>query len=508
MVKKCCVPRCKGNYKSTGVNVSIYRFPNEKYFPEEREKWIRAIPRPRSDYKITNNMGVCRAHWPPDMETKQYRGKIVPVNPPSVFPNIPESCVPTPEPKPRPTVASSSSVRNTVPDDYEKFIEADTLVLSEIQQKYSDDAGLIIYRDGSDSETILQSKSHVEGVCNYMIKIRDDYKFQTFHKGLSCTIFNQQMNVKKCKYWSTLDAIISQLRSKSDEHKHSILLEHLSVMGKKTVGKPVYTPEMICRAFEYFCTSRALYNRLRNDYHLPSVRTLTRITSKVSHIDEVNFLKSVFDRLEDSQRRCAILIDEVYIKAALTYHGGALFGKAVDCPEKLATSVLCIMIKCLYGGPEYVSKALPVSNLTHQFIIDQVAPLINAVETENGKVIAILSDGHSTNRKCFKKLSSPSKSWLKNDSETFLLYDYVHAVKCIRNNWLTEKTGQIQFEWQGKCYVAQWEHLKYLQKVESTSIIKISKLNEVSVSPKPIERQKVSTCLNVFNEKTSAALQT
>lgn len=46
-----------------------------------------------------------------------------------------------------------------------------------------------------------------------------------------------------------------------------------------------------------------------------------------------------------------------------------------------------------------------------------------------------------------------------------------------------------------------------LYELESKShITKLSKLNEVSVFPKPIERQKVFTCLNVFSEKTRSAI--
>ena len=35
----------------------------------------------------------------------------------------------------------------------------------------------------------------------------------------------------------------------------------------------------------------------------------------------------------------------------------------------------------------------------------------------------------------------------------------------------------------------------------------MSKLTDVAVSPKPIKRQKVSTCLKVFSEETSATLK-
>ena len=54
-----------------------------------------------------------------------------------------------------------------------------------------------------------------------------------------------------------------------------VLKEQVSAMGVVPVGHTIYSPEMIVRAFEYFSTSRSLYNQLRRDFKLPSTRTLT-----------------------------------------------------------------------------------------------------------------------------------------------------------------------------------------------------------------------------------------
>ena len=53
---------------------------------------------------------------------------------------------------------------------------------------------------------------------------------------------------------------------------------------------------------------------------------------------------------------------------------------------------------------------------------------------------------------------------------------------------------------------AKWEHIRKLQKLEADSLVKMSKLNYQSANPKPIERQKVQFCLNVFCEETKQAL--
>ena len=121
-------------------------------------------------------------------------------------------------------------------------------------------------------------------------------------------------------------------------------------MTSVVVGKPIHAPEVITRAFAYFATSKALYGKLTEGYQLPS--TLTRITSKFASQDDMKFLSNLLSKIENWQRRCIIMIDDVYIKSAHLYHGDTLFGKSVNHPDKLAKTMLAHMVKCLYGGPE------------------------------------------------------------------------------------------------------------------------------------------------------------
>ena len=89
----------------------------------------------------------------------------------------------------------------------------------------------------------------------------------------------------------------------------------------------------------------------------------------------------------------------------------------------------------------------------------------------------------------------------------FLLSDFVHIVKIIRNNWITEKTGELEFNYRGENYVAKWDQIRKLQKLDDGNLVKISKLTYRAANPKPIERQKVDTCLKVFCDETAHALK-
>ena len=67
----------------------------------------------------------------------------------------------------------------------------------------------------------------------------------------------------------------------------------------------------------------------------------------------------------------------------------------------------------IYGGPEFIYKVYPISNLTAKFLYDEWQSIVKAIESEQeNKVIAIIADGHRTNQKCFSTgaMGFPSRS--------------------------------------------------------------------------------------------------
>ena len=194
------------------------------------------------------------------------------------------------------------------------------------------------------------------------------------------------------------------------------------------------------RAFVYFSTSRALYHRLAHDYKLPSIQTLTRLTSKVSKLSNPAFINRIFSFLSQNQKECIILFDEVYVKKMMLYHAGTLFGKASNNPSVLANAVLGIMIDCMYGGPTFLSSMIPVCKLKADFLNAQVNETIECVNAAGGTVTALTCDDNRTNQKLFNSFPTEiDKPW-KTLNNCFLLFDYVHLIKSIRNNWV--QTGK------------------------------------------------------------------
>ena len=186
------------------------------------------------------------------------------------------------------------------------------------------------------------------GIPNYTIKIYTDLSYEAYFYGSHVIITSLSRNsIKKCKMWSALEEAIHYLRAKEMNHKFKVLIEQISITGiaKHHGNCSLYSSETIVRSFEYYACSRTLYRRLIQDYQLPGISVLQRITSTCRQLDNEKFIQSVFTKIDSRQNKCIILLDEIYIKPSLTYHGGQVFGKATDQPNKLAKTILSVMLK-------------------------------------------------------------------------------------------------------------------------------------------------------------------
>ena len=269
--------------------MSVYRFPNDS---DELKKWIQAIP--NANLTVTKNTVICELHWPENFETVKVRGgKLRPKNPPSVWSGIPLSQIPSTSAPERTTKRAFSAVRNIQADELTVFLATDkisysTLKKELLERKKQFQYPIISYL--ADDIVHIQSIKLHHGIPLFVIKIFQNLHFEAFHLGIRCSISTLSKNrVSTIDSWSIFDEHLRYLSSSNIDNKTEVILQHISSMKPKVVGHKIYTPEIIVRAFVYFAASRALYQRLRIDYQLPSVRTLTRITSKISQVDKKNF---------------------------------------------------------------------------------------------------------------------------------------------------------------------------------------------------------------------------
>ena len=92
------VVKCDGNYNKK-TKCRVFKLPKNEH---ERQSWINALP-PRKNFEIDPlKFLICERHWPKDIPKKTVpEGYTLPILPPSIFQNIPPSCLPTHKPEPR-----------------------------------------------------------------------------------------------------------------------------------------------------------------------------------------------------------------------------------------------------------------------------------------------------------------------------------------------------------------------------------------------------------------------
>lgn len=112
MVRKCSVIYCNGNYSKKDKR-TVYAFPKDA---SQLLKWKEAIPNMCCTSIVTEFMGVCKDHWPLDAPMISKSRYPSPGCPPSIFPDVPDSCLNNSQIKSRVTMNSITDIRERAED--------------------------------------------------------------------------------------------------------------------------------------------------------------------------------------------------------------------------------------------------------------------------------------------------------------------------------------------------------------------------------------------------------
>jgi len=481
----------------------IFSFPKTDV---DKENWKKACPNIFQSNET--NLYACEWHWPENYKSvspvkASHLCSRRPKDPPSVF-SVPGSFSRSSFLQPRNSL-SSSGQRGVLPDELDAFNEADVF-------KSFEDLKEFCCMEFSDINVISNEKMYViyDGNVEKMkfcIKIFSDLSFAIFLRGVKV---ESNLRVTIVRRRSQLIELVREIKQ-----KHADLLfesgqlisfndRQNELIVKKKFGRR-YTASDFSFALRIVSISRSTYLQLRSFIALPSIRLLQNTFKSASSIT----FESILAELTPMQRHIQLMIDEVYVKKSLRFSGGKIFGYAVDAPNELAKTILVVYAKCDYGGPSFVAAMKPVHRLTSSFQQQVVLNVIERIEQCGSTVTNCTFDGNAINTRMVSTLPNLLKPHVSsyNNHPIFWLYDPVHLFKCIRNNFLT--AGELEYSWPNEAKkVAKWDDLVQLQKRDSemSKSLRTSRLNEVSVKPPLIARQRVDLALRVFCPETAAAL--
>ena len=532
MVNRCGVARCNGNYSSEN-KVRVFKLPKCE---ADQQRWINALP-PRANFVIKpKTFYICERHWPPEAQFITTPGGFTrPVDPPSIFPNVPSSCLQTPKPPPRPPKDPNKNL-----DFFNKRDKIRSFAEFSPDKELKDDCKkrgqkLIISRTEDKFICIFMSDNFSECTGSIIVHNKptlcSPLVIEAFQSGIRLTTLSSILNpnnglAKYSQFFAVVNNVINGFHSLDNiAEKVASVLESaiqcavdypLDKMKKlqfitrqlQLLHSKHFRPSDYCFAVEIF--PRCSYEHLREFIILPSKRKLQSIFS-TTDIDKV--LTKTFQKLQVPQQKlCFLIVDEVKIRPTVAYAGGALSGMAANNPELKATAMLGVLMKCLHGGPSLMISVTPVCNLTAEFQYDVVLRNATVIEKCGGTVVGSITDNHKINQRysrSFNRIENemdPCQAIHPLDESRiwFLLFDPVHLLKCIRNNWITEKCRKLTFD---GVSIGNFEDVRAIYSKERESILKTTPLTYASVYPSQLQRQNVQHVLRVFNEKVIAALR-
>lgn len=307
----------------------------------------------------------------------------------------------------------------------------------------------------------------------------------------------------------------------SKEECCNFLAEQIRLLCAAAKGRR-YSIDMLIYAFNLYHKSPACYEEVKKVLILPSKHLIRDISSNF-RVDSGNvcqkYLKSKASLLQPNELKVNIQLDEIHIKSNIVYQNGKLLGCAENHNLKSANRIQCFMLSSIFSDNRDVVSLVPVQQMTSKYLCDLTRQVISNVTKAGYTIVSIISDNNVVNRKMFMSLSDSDHlvpyiiNPVNKIDKIFILFDSVHILKCIRNNWINLKNFKKTFTFPGfddnnivfRASFADLEHIYEMEK--SLTIKQAYRLTWKALHPHSIERQNVKLALRIFNESNVAALK-
>ena len=236
------------------------------------------------------------------------------------------------------------------------------------------------------------------------------------------------------------------------------------------------------------------------------------------------FLIKSTAKFTEQQRQLVLNIDEVYVQSDFSHKGGNIFGSSSSNVEVAAKTVLAFMVTSLFEKWSEIVRLYPLASTDAKEVFEMVTTVIADIEKCNLNVVVLCSDNLPLNQNLFKLFSRKHviersvPHPCDSNRPLFLIFDFVHIIKCIRNNWLNQHDAQcsfifpsfedtINFNLPAAVSRASFEDISNQYRLEHSSTLKQAyKLTAKVCWPTNLERQNVNLALAVFSESTNATL--
>lgn len=230
------------------------------------------------------------------------------------------------------------------------------------------------------------------------------------------------------------------------------------------------------------------------------------------------YLKQKCQNMNERERNVILMIDEIHVANKMAYKEGKLEGSASNSSLTEASTAQVFMISSILSKYKDVVAIIPMKNMNANMLHGMLLKVLKMLHTTGYSVICVISDNNRVNRNAFTMLCGDKlQPFIQNPfnvtEKIFFLFDSVHLVKCIRNNWLTQKDAEKTFlfpstENKQNMLRASFSLLRRLFHEEKSNLVKLApSLNLKALYPTSTEKQNVSLMLRIFNQTNVVALE-
>ncbi|XP_077489629.1 uncharacterized protein LOC144100614 [Amblyomma americanum] len=583
MPNKCCVPQCRGNYK-TGPKVHVFKFPQDKAL---QQSWIRAIP--RKNFVPSEHSRVCEHHFTDDDIVREASyvddatGRVTTAELshlrlrsgaiPSLFPGCPSYLSSTKtlreEPEAKRTRLEAASMQRGISESIQTFgnaEEADKITtlrdLASEDRSHKSQFWHVI--EASERLMLVHIIEDEAPWIKYSIVIKSDLSITLFFVKKPLTRLGPNLPIpsaarskreiiellQNVENWDkglnsnsgdanedigdTIRLLLNKFSTTPADDKAKaieFLSEQLNLLFLKKERRR-YSVEFMVYCCILFTVSPHAYKYIRSYGYvtLPHPMTIRSICSsfgmnpRLEHHGPtfLNYVTKRISELDDRQRFVTLMVDEVHIKPYFDYKGGNITGAALNSSE-VATSAFVFMIQSVACPFKEVAHIVPVHKADGEFLHNLLKDVICGLENIGYRVLCVVSDNHSVNRKAMSQFTTPPTNAILYPHPSdpsrplFFVIDPVHILKCIRNNWLNQKNDQLCFYFPDfnensnqppRMRTASFATIREAYKLESDQLLRYGySLSRKALYPSSLERQNVMFALQIFNDSLPPALR-
>ncbi|KAG1660093.1 THAP domain-containing protein 1 [Nymphon striatum] len=533
MVYKCAAFGCRSGYKGETADriLSFHKFPLKD--PELMQRWLRRLQ--RKNFVPTENSRLCSLHFDDSSFVLQTTDKnkkragardfsqlskrinlslmilrrLVINAVPSIFPNCPSymkseftnECSAS-RGKSATTEGRQDRMNSQLQENIQNFWSEDSIKLIEdVYQKLEAQSAPQKFKHITSKEKLENFdtlRNLMAAVKNWIVISETD-----------CSELLDKAKDSLEKYMDKCEGIEKQKQC-------GFLREQIGLLESSKKSRR-YSPDCLISSYLLYAAYPNAYEEFRKQNLLcfPSSRTLRSLTSIIK-ANESKYLKSRFSNLNSYERHVILMIDEIYTASRVEYSSseGKIIGLTTD--NNVAGTILTFMISSIAGQYRDVVSFYPINGINAKKLHVSCLEVLKYLDEIGFNVTVLCVDNHPVNRAFLTNIlcNGSLKSQIKNpvnDKPLFLLFDPVHNIKNVYNNFQGKRIFKLpSFHLDNLNFVttAKFDDLCELHNLEATKPIKLGyKLTEKCLNPTSIEKSSVKLSMAVFNESTENALR-